>query len=169
MLCSRSASPAALDHDPNTNNAPKVTISPQTKEAAMTYAGLHIYHRCARRHCLSRAGAEPTTALHTKHTIYWAHDVAATLNQRQWRWFNVAATSCAKWDTLLPGIFCSSMRHADDDGDDYCINKDQDAHPAGSCLGWVSFILRRFLHNHGNIATERSPNSALCPTLIERL
>ena len=24
----------------------------------------------------------------------WAHDVVATLNQRQWRWFNVATTSC---------------------------------------------------------------------------
>ena len=26
--------------------------------------------------------------------------------------------------------------------------------------------LRRFLHNHGNIATEGSPKPGLCPTLI---
>ena len=28
---------------------------------------------------------------------HWAHDVFATLNQRQWRWFNAAKTSCAQW------------------------------------------------------------------------
>ena len=27
-----------------------------------------------------------------------AHDVFATLKQRQWRWFNVAKTLCAQWD-----------------------------------------------------------------------
>ena len=27
---------------------------------------------------------------------HWAHDVVATLNQRQWRWFNVASTSCVR-------------------------------------------------------------------------
>ena len=32
---------------------------------------------------------------------HWAHDVSATLNQRQWRWFNVAITSCAKWELRL--------------------------------------------------------------------
>ena len=33
---------------------------------------------------------------------YWAHDVVATLNQRLWRWFNVATTSCAQqgWGRL---------------------------------------------------------------------
>ena len=30
-------------------------------------------------------------------STHWAHDVAAMLNQRHWRWFNVAITSCAKW------------------------------------------------------------------------
>ena len=30
---------------------------------------------------------------------------------------------------------------------------------------WVNKALRRFLHNHGNIATEGSPTSGLCPTL----
>ena len=27
---------------------------------------------------------------------HWVHDVVATLNQRQWRWFDVATTSCAQ-------------------------------------------------------------------------
>ena len=30
----------------------------------------------------------------------------------------------------------------------------------------MNIVLRRFLHNHGNIATEGSPNPGLCPTLI---
>ena len=30
--------------------------------------------------------------------IHSAHDVVATLNQRNWRWYNVAITSCAQWD-----------------------------------------------------------------------
>ena len=30
----------------------------------------------------------------------------------------------------------------------------------------MNIALRRFLHNHGNIATERSPKPGLCPTLI---
>ena len=37
----------------------------------------------------------------------WAHDVVATLNQRRWRWFNVARTSCVQWDVHR------SPRHAD--------------------------------------------------------
>ena len=28
--------------------------------------------------------------------------------------------------------------------------------------------LRRFLHNHGDIATEENPKLGLCPTLIKR-
>ena len=31
---------------------------------------------------------------------------------------------------------------------------------------WVNIALRRFLHYHGNIATEGSPKPGLCPTLI---
>ena len=34
----------------------------------------------------------------TSRQSHWAHDVIATLNQPQWRWFNVAITSCAQWD-----------------------------------------------------------------------
>ena len=30
----------------------------------------------------------------------------------------------------------------------------------------MNIALRRFLHNHGNIATEGSPEPGLCPTLI---
>ena len=30
----------------------------------------------------------------------------------------------------------------------------------------MNIALRRFLHNHGNIATEGSPKPGLCPTLI---
>ena len=30
----------------------------------------------------------------------------------------------------------------------------------------MSIALRRFLHNHGNIATEGSPKTRLCPTVI---
>ena len=39
------------------------------------------------------------------------------------------------------------------------------------CVGeWVNvnIVLRRFLHNHDNIATEESPNPGLCPTLIHK-
>ena len=32
-----------------------------------------------------------------------AHDVVATLNQRHWRWFNVATTSCAQWVGIAAG------------------------------------------------------------------
>ena len=31
---------------------------------------------------------------------------------------------------------------------------------------YMNIALRRFLHNHGNIATEGSPKPGLCPTLI---
>ena len=33
-------------------------------------------------------------------------------------------------------------------------------------FGEVKIASRRFLHNHGNTATERNPTLALCPTLI---
>ena len=32
---------------------------------------------------------------------HWAHDVVATMNQRHWRWFNVATTSCVLWVGFL--------------------------------------------------------------------
>ena len=35
------------------------------------------------------------------------------------------------------------------------------------CVESVNIALPRFLHNHGDIATEGSPKSGLCPTLIE--
>ena len=35
---------------------------------------------------------------------HWAHDVIATLNQRHWRWFDVAITSCARWETRSLGL-----------------------------------------------------------------
>ena len=31
---------------------------------------------------------------------------------------------------------------------------------------WVTIVLRRFLHNHGKIATEGSLKPGLCPTFI---
>ena len=31
---------------------------------------------------------------------------------------------------------------------------------------YMNIALRRFLHNHGNIATKISPKPGLCPTLI---
>ena len=46
-----------------------------------------------------------------------------------------------------------------------CIVPNQNSRPTMS--EWVNIALRRFLHNHGNIATEGSPKSGLCPTLIE--
>ena len=33
-------------------------------------------------------------------TFSQAHKVVAGLNQRHWRWFNVAITSCAQWDGI---------------------------------------------------------------------
>ena len=41
-------------------------------------------------HCAVRVKYKPWLA-------HWAHDVVATLNQRHWRWFNVATTSCDQW------------------------------------------------------------------------
>ena len=29
--------------------------------------------------------------------FHWTHDVVATLNQRHWRWFNVAPMLCVQW------------------------------------------------------------------------
>ena len=34
------------------------------------------------------------------------------------------------------------------------------------CYVYMNITLRRFLHNHGNNATEGSPKPGLCPTLI---
>ena len=39
----------------------------------------------------------PTEIQVRVNSTQWAHDVVATLNQRHWRWFNVATTSCAQW------------------------------------------------------------------------
>ena len=38
--------------------------------------------------------------------------------------------------------------------------------PFRTPLGAMNNASRRFLHNHGNIATEESPKPGLCPTLI---
>ena len=35
-------------------------------------------------------------------------------------------------------------------------------------LRYINIVLRRFLHNHGNIGTEGSPKLGLCPTLISK-
>ena len=40
----------------------------------------------------------PWEGAHPCYPAHWAHDVIATLNQRQRRWFNVTITSCAQWD-----------------------------------------------------------------------
>ena len=37
---------------------------------------------------------------------HWTHDVVATLNQRRWRWFNVATMSCAQWVLLFTFANC---------------------------------------------------------------
>ena len=36
----------------------------------------------------------------TYNSTHWSHDVVATLNQRQWCWFNVVTASCAQWVVL---------------------------------------------------------------------
>ena len=38
-------------------------------------------------------------------TFNRTHNVVTTLNQRQWRWFNVATTSCAQWASYLSYFF----------------------------------------------------------------
>ena len=58
-----------------------------------------------------------------RHASHLAHDVVATLNQRQQR-------------RVSSGMYMN-----------------------------MNIALRRFLHNHGNIATEGSPKPGLCPTL----
>ena len=30
-------------------------------------------------------------------STHWAHDAIVTLDQRHWRWFNIATTSCSQW------------------------------------------------------------------------
>ena len=50
-------------------------------------------------HRMSGVCLPPRTGRDT-HT-QWAHDVVATLSQRQWRWFNVATTS---WDTRRENV-----------------------------------------------------------------
>ena len=52
------------------------------------------------------AYSKMTTILYFSH---WAHDVVATLNQRQWRWFNVATTSCDQCALTFPRIICPSV------------------------------------------------------------
>ena len=39
--------------------------------------------------------------------LHLAHDVVATLNQRQGRGFNVATTSCDQWGSLSPSLYLS--------------------------------------------------------------
>ena len=43
---------------------------------------------------------------------HWAHDVVATLNQRQWRWFNVATTCCGQWVEPSHESSPSKTRHS---------------------------------------------------------
>ena len=38
-------------------------------------------------------------------------------------------------------------------------------HSQGTYI-YIYIVLRRFLHNHGNIATDGSPKPGLCPTLL---
>ena len=39
---------------------------------------------------------------HIPRAVHGEHDVITTLNQRQWRWFNVAITWCAHWEISCP-------------------------------------------------------------------
>ena len=41
--------------------------------------------------------------------VHWTHDAVATLNQRRWRWFNVATTSCVQCMDVDMTLLCSSM------------------------------------------------------------
>ena len=65
--------------------------------------------------CLSRTTARSSIKIRATH---WAHDVAATLNQRQWRWFIVTTTSCAQWESSMHIIttvfinFCLPLPYA---------------------------------------------------------
>ena len=42
--------------------------------------------------------------LHFTRVSHWTHDVVAMLNQRHWRWFNVATTSCVQWEAYNKSI-----------------------------------------------------------------
>ena len=52
----------------------------------------------------------------TKNLSHWPHDVVTTLNQRQWRWFNFATTSCAQW-------VCTLVVAGDSKGQRPCYDK----------------------------------------------
>ena len=67
----------------------------------------------------------PTSDEHS----HWGHDVVATLNQRQWRWFNVATTSCPQWVSLAFGqrFTCAGL-----------INKMLNFKPKFSVYSWSS-------------------------------
>ena len=77
------------------------------------------FHTVNRRVCLMTTNF----LINTKHfsclwlklkifSSHWVHDVVSTLNQRQWRWFSVSATSCALWDhTASLGKSCYHNVH----------------------------------------------------------
>ena len=62
---------------------------------------MYIIMRCERWKAGSiRITQRNTSAFWTSrsHSLaQWADNVASTLNQRHWRWFNVATTSCVQW------------------------------------------------------------------------
>ena len=65
---------------------------------AIVYSGITF-------HVASVAAKMQITLLsYTAYTSHRAHDVVATLNQRQRRWFNVATTSCAQWDADVSDV-----------------------------------------------------------------
>ena len=75
-------------------------ILDETKNCTYVYVWIALImvndysHKCMRcKQCTCARWSLQTLLYHT----HWAHDVVTTLNQRQWRWFNVATTSYLQW------------------------------------------------------------------------
>ena len=106
---------------------------------------------------------------------HWAHDVVATLNQRHWRWFNVATTSCPQW------VHIALCEWENIEYTSPCAHYDNPANTRHWAAGVVLMLGQRRrrwpniktpsaqLHRlvfAGNVARGVSPMSGLWPSLI---
>ena len=76
-----------------------------------------------------------------------------------WRRYKVYVPGQGRWWTNIGSMSVLIVRF----GMEKIIQCDRNLHIQ---CDWVNIALRRFLHNHGNVATEGSPKPGLCPTLI---
>ena len=70
-----------------------VWMFPKVCDAGTISPPILGYGWCVQDHAIGLGGWYSTS-----YSCHTTHGVAVTLNRRQWRWFNVATTSCAQWD-----------------------------------------------------------------------